>query len=118
MQYLAGHETDEMKMVLVSCLGCFVISWLISKALNLVSTVTQFVVLIVPVTIGILWYMNIVTIDATGVRYRHDRLLRDLGQLTSNYPSVQSVLPHLKQYWKLLFKSLGDFCYKIGNFFH
>ena len=112
MQYLTGHETDEMKMVLgisqydnhldnqpgirvpkrsiaavrgilqiestdciwVSCFGCFVISWLVNKALNLVTTVTQFIFLIVPITIGLLWYVDIITMDSTGIRYRHDRL--------------------------------------------
>ena len=57
-----------------SCFGCFVISWLVNKALNLVTTVTQFIFLIVPITIGLLWYVDIITMDATGVRYRHDRL--------------------------------------------
>jgi len=118
MQYLTGHETDEMKMVLASCLGCFVISWLVNKALNLVTTVTQFIFLIVPITVGLLWYVDIITVDATGIRYRHDRLLRDLSDLTKNYPSVDTIKPYLKSYWKTFFNSLGDFCHQIGDFFH
>ena len=104
MQYLTGQDTDEVKMVIgnshssgifsltvtrwnlyisadvkywlhkASCFGCFVISWLVNKALNLVTTLTQFIFLIVPITIGLLWYVDIITMDSTGIRYRHDRL--------------------------------------------
>ena len=47
-----------------------------------------------------------------------ERLLRDLGDLTKNYPSVDTIKPYLKSYWKTFFNSLGDFCHQIGDFFH
>ena len=52
----------------------FVISWCISKVLDTVQTVGQFIFLIAPLTLVIMFYLDLITVDKSGVKYHHDRL--------------------------------------------
>ena len=58
----------------VTCLAVYVITWCLSKAFDMAQTIGQLVFLIIPVTLTIMFYAELITIDQTGVRYHHDKL--------------------------------------------
>ena len=58
----------------MTVIATFVISWCISKMLDMVQTVGQFVFLIAPLTLVIMYYLDLITVDNSGIKYHHDRL--------------------------------------------
>ena len=52
----------------------YVVTWCLSKVFDAAQTVGQLVFLIIPMTLVIMYYAELITVDETGVRYHHDKL--------------------------------------------
>ena len=64
----------KANQLLVTCLTVYVVTWCLSKVFDAAQTVGQLVFLIVPMTLVIMYYVELITVDETGVRYHHDKL--------------------------------------------